>query len=209
MPQSITQSTPDYIAQAQAAVKKYYPKYENYFNEVFKRISIGWYEEYLINEEIKEDLNISRELLNDEKEIITTILISLEKITLDKETFKNNIWISDDDDTNFIAIEIYEWFYNKYNKYSKDLENYIKEFSNLKTKMNNWWINWIWNEYITLSEKYMVLLKEWLLEYGYLIKSKEFQGWIKTYKEMLNNTNKKPSEIGQKYIDAYNKIKKQ
>ena len=36
MTQSVTQSTiPDYIAQAQAAVKKYYPQYVEYFVPIF------------------------------------------------------------------------------------------------------------------------------------------------------------------------------
>jgi hypothetical protein len=38
MPQSITQSTPDYIAQAKAGVKKYYPEYEEYFKGIIKDI---------------------------------------------------------------------------------------------------------------------------------------------------------------------------
>ena len=32
-------SIPDYIAQAQAAVKKYYPQYEEYFKGIFRDIT--------------------------------------------------------------------------------------------------------------------------------------------------------------------------
>ena len=47
----------------------------------------------------------------------------------------------------------------------------------------------------------MSLLKEWLLDYGNLKKSKELQGWIETYMLMLKNTNKKPSEIKASFKD--------
>jgi hypothetical protein len=60
-----------------------------------------------------------------------------------------------------------------------------------------------------LFEKYMPLFKEWLLDYGYLRENKSLQLLVETYVETLTKTGKKPSEIGQKYIDAYNKIKKQ
>ena len=60
-----------------------------------------------------------------------------------------------------------------------------------------------------LCEKYMPLFKEWLLDYGYLRENKSLQSLVETYVETLTKTGKKPSEIGQKYIDAYNKIKKQ
>ena len=39
MPQSITQSTPDYIAQAQTGLKKYYPQYEDFFKGIFSSIN--------------------------------------------------------------------------------------------------------------------------------------------------------------------------
>ena len=208
MPQSITQSsTPDYIAQAQAGVKKYYPQYENYFNNILNDIKEWSYEEYLINKEIKKNLIVSWDLLDNDKEIITTILMGLEKI-LGKDLFRTQIWINQDSDIYSIANDIEEDFFNKYSKFSNNLKNFGIEFKNLTKKMDSYWAEKAWTEYITISEKYMSLLKEWLLDYGHLKKSKDLQGWIETYTEMLKNANKKPSEIGQKYIDAYNKIKK-
>ena len=199
-------SIPNYINQAKVGVRKYYPKYENYFNNIFNDIK-GWsYEEYLINKEIKKNLVVSWDLLNNDKEIITTILISIEKI-LSKDLFRTQIWINENSDIYSIANDIEEWFFNKYSKFWKNIKNFWIEFKSLTQKMDNYWEDKIWNEYISLSEKYMPLLKERLLDYGHIKKSKDLQEWIKTYSEILNKINKKPSQIWQKYIIEYNKIK--
>ena len=44
----------NYINIAKQWTKKYFPEYENYFNDIFLRINnLWWYETYLINKEIK------------------------------------------------------------------------------------------------------------------------------------------------------------
>ena len=87
------QSAPDYISQAEAGVKKYYPQYEEYFKGIIKEIKLFWdYEKYLLNKEIKKSLILLWEWL-DENEIITSILIWFENIA-DKEEFKVKKWIS-------------------------------------------------------------------------------------------------------------------
>ena len=202
-------STPDYIAQAQAGVKKYYPQYENFFKGIFSSINKWSYEEYIINKEIRRSLTVSWELLKSDKEIVTMILVSLEKIGCNNDSFRNQIWIIEESDINNLSNDIYKAFYRKYIKFGKNIKAFEAEFENIKKIMVNDWAEKAWTEYITISEKYMPLLKEWLLDYGNLKKSKDLQGWIETYMLMLKNTNKKPSEIGQKYIDEYNKIKKQ
>ena len=210
MTQSIMQSsTPDYIAQAKAGVKKYYPEYESHFKNIFLEIKrVWWYEEYLINKEIEKNLVLSWDLLSNEKDIVTTILISLGNITWN-ENFKNKKWISEDDDIWEIAKDIKDGFFKNYLKQRKYIENFQNDIKDINSKIWKVWQNEIWNEYISLSEKYMPLLKDFLLNYGFLHESKETQEWIENYIEALSMINRPPSQIGKQYIDAYNKIKKQ
>ena len=197
-------SNTDYLKIAEAWVKKYYPQYENYFKEIINKIKRLWYEKYLINKEIKKELIVSWELLSNEKEIITTILESLEMIDW-KENFRIRTWISEDE--YIIAKDIRDWFTRTYLRQEKNLDNFTKEIKALKTKESTSSINSISNEFITISEKYMDLLKDFLLNYGYLKESTGYQEWVKEYIEMLKRTDRKPSQIWQRYINEYNKIK--
>ena len=198
-------SAPDYISQAEAGVKKYYPQYEEYFKGIIKEIKLFWdYEKYLLNKEIKKSLILLWEWL-DENEIITSILIWFENIA-DKEEFKVKKWISKNDIKYKIWEQISEWFYNVYTIESKNIEGFKKEIELLNWKSESIWINEIENEYIQISEKYMQLLKNWLLNYWELRRTKGAQNWIKWYIEMIKRSNRTPNKIGQRYIDEYNKI---
>ena len=137
------------------------------------------------------------------------ILVSLDKIVSNTDNFREKIWISLENDMNVLSNNIYKAFYRKYQKYSKNLEAFGVEMNNLTQKIDSSWAEKAWTDYMILFEKYMPLFKEWLLDYGYLRENKSLQLLVETYVETLTKTGKKPSEIGQKYIDAYNKIKKQ
>ena len=201
------QSTPDYISQAEAGVKKYYPQYEEYFKGIFKEIKWLWdYEMYLLNKEIKKSLTLWWKWLN-EKEIINSILISLENIIWEEKFIVEN-WISKNSKEYQIWAEIGEWFYKKSIDEIKKIEWFKKEIESLNKKLQNMWINEIENEYIQISEKHMQLLKNWLLNYWELRRTKGAQNWIEWYIEILKRSNRTPSKIGQIYIDEYNKINK-
>ena len=122
-----------------------------------------------------------------------------------KENFKNRIWLSEDGYILIVANDIKNWFLKTYSKQEKNIENFQKEIESIKSKGNT--INEISNEFITISEKYMDLLKDFLINYGYLKKSTGYQERVKEYIEMLKRMNRKPSQIWQRYIDEYNKIK--
>ena len=192
------QSTPDYYSIAEDGVKKYYPEYEEYFKGIIKDIKWLWdYEQYLFNKETNRNLLNAWGLLKNEKEIITTILISMEKVHW-IEDFKKKIWISEDSNINDISNDIINWFFRKHEKTQRNLENFKREITK--------WVNNIWEEFITISEKYMVSLKEFFIDYWFIKESKETQDWIKTYIDALQKTGRTPSKIGQRYIDEYNKI---
>lgn len=208
MTENVEQSSvTDYINRAENWVRKYHPKYELYFKKIINDIKLFWdYEKYLLNKEIKKSLILLWEWL-DENEIITSILIWFENLA-DKEEFKVKKWISKNDIKYKIWEQISEWFYNVYTIENKNIEGFKKEIELLNWKAERLWINEIENEYIQISEKYMQLLKNRLLNYWELYKSKGAQNRIKAYIEMLKNSNRNPSKIWQKYIDEYNKIKK-
>ena len=199
-------SVPDYYNKALNWVRKYYPEYEEYFKDIIKQIKWAWrYEEYLLNKEIKSNLWISWSLLKNEKETITTILISLEKAVW-KKNLKTKIWITEDSDINEISDDIINWYITKYERIKKNLKNFEQEIDNLIKKGETQWID-IWIEYISISEKYMRILKDLYIEFWFIKNSKSAQDRVKQYIVTLNKTGKKPNQIWQKYIDEYNKIK--
>ena len=200
-------NVPDYISQAEAGVKKYYPEYEEYFKEIIKIIRSKKYEAYILNDEIDVNITISWDLLENEKETIATLLISLEKVVW-KRTFKSKIWISDNSDINDISNDITKWFKERYKKTIENLDNFEKEILTLTQKDNSHWKSSFWDEYITTSEKYMQLLKDLYIEFGQIRKSKYAQEWVKQYIETIKETGRTPNKIGQRYIDEYNKINK-
>lgn len=200
-------NTPDYYSIAEAGVKKYYPEYEEYFKGIIKQIKWAWrYEEYLLNKEIKSNLWISWSLLKNEKETITTILISLEKAVWKKD-LKTKIWISEDSDINEISDDIIDWYITKYERIKKNLKNFEQEVDNLIKKWETQWID-IWIEYISISEKYMRIFISLYIEFGFIKDSKSAQEWVKQYIETIKETGRTPNKIGQRYIDEYNKINK-
>ena len=200
------QSTPDYYSIAEAGVKKYYPNQSQYFEKIFSDIkNLWWYERYLLNEEIR--ITIGLEWLTNEKEITTTILISVEILSW-QDVFIINSRIPRDDMKYKLWKEIANWFINSYSKQKRNVENFVKEIKVLNTKTNKEWINNNLNDIIQFCEKYMPLLKDWLLNYWELYDYDLAQDWIETYINAIKMANKKPSQIGQRYIDEYNKINK-
>jgi len=201
-------NVPDYISQAEVGVKKYYPEYEEYFKGIIKDIKWLWdYEQYLFNKETNRNLLNAWGLLKNEKEIITTVLISIEKVNW-KEDFKKGIWISEDSNINDVSNDIIEWFFRKHERIINGLHKFEEEITNLTQKNNSQWMSSLWDEYITICEKYMWLLKDLYIVYGNIRKSKAAQEWVKQYIETLQETGRTPNQIGQKYIDEYNKINK-
>jgi hypothetical protein len=74
-------SVPNYIAQAEAGVKKYYPQYVEYFKPIFTEIyELSASTQNIINAKVQENFELFDEELPSEKDRITTILLVLEKI---------------------------------------------------------------------------------------------------------------------------------
>ena len=85
-------SVPNYINQAKNWVRKYYPQYEEYFNQIFTKISwLKAHSHNLINSKIDENFDLFDEELTSEKDKITTILLVLEKIIIWKNQLERSI----------------------------------------------------------------------------------------------------------------------
>lgn len=80
----------DYISQAQAAVKKYYPQHVEYFNPIFAKINnLKSDTKSMINNRIKGNLELFDEELPTDKDKMTTILLVLEKLLEQSQFIKS------------------------------------------------------------------------------------------------------------------------
>jgi hypothetical protein len=74
-------SVPNYIGQAEAGVKKFYPQYVDYFKPIFTEIyELSASTQNIINVKAQENFELFDEELPTEKDRITTVLLALEKI---------------------------------------------------------------------------------------------------------------------------------
>ena len=129
LPASAQGSAPDYIAQAQAGVKKYYPEYEEYFKPIFTRTyKLSTSSQNLINKKIQENFDLFEEELTSEKDKVTTILLVLEKVISNQNELSNSIKNKD-------LIEIASEISNDINQQARaDRDQAIQETNLIKRK---------------------------------------------------------------------------
>ena len=212
---------PDYISQAQTAVKKYYPEYEEYFKPIFTRTyKLSTSSQNLINKKIQENFDLFEEELTSEKDKISTVLLVLEKVISNQNQLSKTI-------NNKDLIEIATEISNDINQQARadrdqaradrdqaraDRDQAIQETNLIKRRTNklNEIINYInsneinketmgrivdkMEEYFTLFEVNEVKEEQWL------------QKIINHYINCTKQINRTPSNTGKKFIDEYNKI---
>lgn len=134
---------PNYIDQAQKAVKKYYPQYEEYFKPIFDKINkLNKSFIEIINQNFDNAIKKSKDELKTEKQVYTMILMTLEKlvwkssfyndnnITKNEEERENEEWIA-----SVITEFITEWFEEKWKemeqrkKMTERIDNLFKKNS--------------------------------------------------------------------------------
>lgn len=213
------QSTPDYISQAEAWVKKYYPQYADYFKATLGTISkIPANIKNKINAIIEENFEIFEDDITTEKDKITTILMFYEHYLWnsyftnqnDVKSISKELWY----DVRFSAAkEISKWLIKyEWKNYQEIIriqfevlterkaQNEKRKNGNNLPEIMQWDIEKILNIRIKLFDKNLIPRNE--LKNLEIIKED-----IKNYKEFCKITWKKPSPIWQKFIDEYNKIK--
>ena len=213
------QSTPDYISQAEAWVKKYYPQYAEYFWTTFEVIrwipqNIKW----TLNDIIEENFEIFEDDITTEKDRITTILMFYEHYLWnnyfsnqnDVKIISKELWY----DVRFTAAkEISAWFIKKLGKEYQEAQQINLEITKEKKAQNEKWKKWNVSPEVMKwdIEKILGIWKKLfdknLLERNDMKKVKTIVKEIEDYIEVCKISWKKPSPIWQKFIDEYNKIK--
>lgn len=202
-------SIPDYIAQAKAAVKKYYPQYENYFNSIFEELKVLEQEDKnFFNKIIHKDLDLFSIDIKTEKDKWTTILIFLEKFEL-KKSFQEAKDVQ--------IIDQSQW-YDLRESIACEIEDEINKFMIEKEQKLNY-INWIIYE---INKRVDKLLKNEisrnekeemidLIEALFLLTAdteeirKNLDPVIKLYIDLTKEINRNPNELWKKFIREYNK----
>lgn len=214
------QTTPNYISLAEAGLKKYYPQYADYFVTIIGTISkIPTNIKNKINTIIEENFEIFEDDIKTEKDKITTILMFYE-VYLWKIYFSNQndvkiiskeLWY----DVRFSAAkEISKWVVKNKGKKYQEVNQIQLEILDEKKAQNEKWKSWD-NSPETMQWDLEKILTIWikffdrnLIEWEELKNIETIIYDIKHYIGFCNITWKKPSAIGQRFIDEYNKIKK-
>ena len=213
------QSTPNYMNQVEAWVKKYYPQYADYFKTTIELINT-------VPENIKSKINYlihdSFDLFEDD---ITTEKDKIATILMFYETFFGKNYFSNQNDVKVIskelwydirysaAKEINSWFTKNMGKKYQEIMQIELEVLNEKKIQNEKWEKWNNSPEIIqqdIEKTLMIrskLFDKNLIEWNNMKDIKAIQTDVKNYIEICNKTWKKPSPIWQKFIDEYNKIK--
>lgn len=213
------QSTPNYMNQVEAWVKKYYPQYADYFKPAIE--IMNWIPQSVkekINFIIDDNFDLFEDDITSEKDKITTILMFYENYLWksyflnqnDVKKISKDLWY----DIRFSAAkEISKWFIKEMGKEYQEIIQIQTEIltekkaqnekrgkgndspEELKKDMEN-----------TLAIR-MKLFEKNLISRTKMNNFKVLIEDINNYKKICDITWKKPSPIWQKFIDEYNKIK--
>ena len=221
-------SVPNYIGQAEAGVKKYYPQYVEYFKPIFTRTyKLSTSSQNIINTKVQENFEYFDEELPSEKDRITTILLTLEKtISNTDQLAKSMKWTSKGNDLIAIAEEIIndaeqqaeaESAKFKAETAKAKAETAKNEAKIARIKQRNKKLDEI-NNYINTNEinkKTMEGIVDKIEEYLKLCEIEEtredigVQAIIEQYINCTKQINRTPSKLWQEFINEYNKVKKQ
>ena len=213
------QTTPNYISLAEAGLKKYYPQYADYLKTILETIStIPANTRNKICAIIEENFEIFEDDIKTEKDKITTILMFY-------EVYLWKIYFSNQNDVKVISKDLgYDIRFSAAKEISKSLiKNMGKRYQEVtqiqleildeKKAQNEKWESWDnspetmqWDLEKTLTI-WIKLFDRNLIEWEELKNIETILTDIKHYIEFCKITWKKPSPIGQRFIDEYNKIK--
>ena len=122
------QSTPDYISQAEAWVKKYYPQYADYFKPAIE--IINWIPQSIkekINFIIDDNFDLFEDDITTEKDRITTILMFY-------ENYLWNNYFSNQNDVKIISKEL--WYDVRFSA-AKEISKWLLKRDGKKLSRNN------------------------------------------------------------------------
>ena len=220
-------SVPNYIAQAEAGVKKYYPQFEEYFKPIFTRTyKLSTSSQNIINTKVQENFELFDEELPSEKDRITTILLVLEKIfSWQNKLFLEQKWSAKGRGLIEIAEEISNDAVQqaraetakaraetakareeaaKARAETVKLEQRANKLNEIRDYINSNEINKKTMEGITIK------IEEFfnLYEIKEIKEDQQLQKMIEQYINYTKQINRTPSKLWQEFINEYNKVKK-
>ena len=230
-------STPDYIQKAKVGLNQYYPQFKDYFEPIFVEYNkLGANTHNIFNSKIYDNFDTFKEDLTTERDKCATILTAIDELLGDKK-FKNSKKQVDspegEEPINWIANEILidvslqisreykeavrenEEARRKNEEARRENEKARRENAEVKSRVEKLTVILDnikkGNEYKDQTPEGIVKTIESHLEAFDINLMKELpvmQNMIKGYIDLNKQINRRPSPLGQKFIDEYNRITK-
>lgn len=218
MTTGFAQTTPDYVQKAKAGLTQYYPQFKDYFEPIFSRI-MGLKENSrnLINSKIHDNFDTFADEISSDKDKNAVVLLVLEEFVGGDQFKKSAIFDATNEDIRIgVANEIYYDLELNIKKELREIINDVAQIDNdvaqidkrnakLKEIINS--LNNSTNSRETI-EKILNQIEDYykLFEVGEIKDDSGLQKIIKQYINLNKKINRRPSAIGQKFIDEYNRI---
>ena len=225
MTTGFAQTTPDYVQKAKAGLTQYYPQFKNYFEPIFAKI-MGLKENSrnLINSKIHENFDTFADEISSDKDKNAVVLLVLEEFVGGDQFKKSAVFdVTNEDIRIGVADEInYDLkliIKKELRDSRKELEDsrmgledsrrilaIVKERNTKLKEIINTLNNSTNNKEIT--EKIAIQIEDYykLFEVSDIKDDTGIQKIIKQYINLNKQINRRPSAIGQKFIDEYNRI---
>ena len=225
MTTGFAQTTPDYVQKAKAGLTQYYPHFKNYFEPIFGKI-MGLKENSrnLINSKIHENFDTFADEISSDKDKNAVVLLVLEEFVGGDQFKKSAVFdVTNEDIRIGVADEInYDLkliIKKELRDSRKELEDsrmgledsrrilaIVKERNTKLKEIINTLNNSTNNKEIT--EKIAIQIEDYykLFEVSDIKDDTGIQKIIKQYINLNKQINRRPSAIGQKFIDEYNRI---
>ena len=198
------QTTPDYVQKAKAGLTQYYPHFKNYFEPIFGKImGLKDSSRNLINSKIHDNLDTFSDEISSEKERNAVVLLVLERFAGNDQFKKSAVFGATDEDIRIaVANEI---VYDVELTIKKEIRENEKRSAKLKEIISL--VNNSTKSRETI-EKIAIKIEEFfdLYEVNDIKNVSGLQNIIKQYIDFNKQINRRPSAIGQKFIDEYNRI---
>ena len=198
------QTTPDYVQKAKAGLTQYYPHFKNYFEPIFGKImGLKDSSRNLINSKIHDNLDTFSDEISSEKDKNTVVLLVLERFAGNDQFKKSAVFGATDEDIRIaVANEI---VYDVELTIKKEIRENEKRSAKLKEIISL--VNNSTKSRETI-EKIAIKIEEFfdLYEVNDIKNVSGLQNIIKQYIDFNKQINRRPSAIGQKFIDEYNRI---
>lgn len=222
-------STPDYIQKAKVGLNQYYPQFKDYFEPIFAEYNnMGANVHKTFNSKIHDNFDTYKEELTSDRDKCATILTVMDDIFGDKTYIKSKKTVDSSDGEDLINSIASEIIFDIDVKVKRDLREakerhekakieHAKAKTELaKTEERNKKLKEIINILNNSTnsresiEKIVVSIEDYykLFEVSEIKEESGLQGIIKQYIDLNKQINRRPSALGQKFIDEYNRITK-